>query len=234
MKQGLIERIARAAAPLALALALWGAADRAEAGQVHLGGPPGGGGSRVVVGSSTDGRQYVVWQSVDVGASRECRRVDVGSLAGLSDHLELIGTKYRDEIVVVGTGSGAYLECPNFGRVTLGPVVLGGYSIDIWALAGDDFVSGGTGAHYLVGGAGHDRLVSSRADVVMTGWDGNDVLLSLSSSGSGETLLGDEGNDCLYDANRSSKVASCGDDTEDRFVSGMSVDTDCEIPVPRC
>jgi Ca2+-binding RTX toxin-like protein len=82
---------------------------------------------------------------------------------------------------------------------------------DVYALGGDDVISGGGGADRISGNDGNDTLSGGSGDDVLRGGSGDDVL----DGGRGEdTLNGGSGNDILTGGNGSDRlIGGAGSDT---------------------
>src|SRR5690606_7614176 len=88
--------------------------------------------------------------------------------------------------------------------------------LDLYGGDGNDWIiwdGGGSHDTFVNGGTGHDFLEQSSSIGRAKGNDGNDTLWGL--DGSADSLRGDSGADCLWDANNSFAVFDCGGDTGD-------------------
>ena len=102
-------------------------------------------------------------------------------------------------------------------------------TVRVLAGDGDDFVTGGSGADYLLGqdgdddmfgGAGADTLDGGTGDDSLWGGDGNDTILAGAGA---DTVRGDAGNDFLYGGDGADSLL--GGDDADRLEGGNDNDT---------
>jgi Ca2+-binding RTX toxin-like protein len=171
-------------------------------------------------------QQRVVWYRHSDGSCLPSTN-SLGPSTGLNDHTEVVGGAADDAIFIV-TWSGSFCGY-NFT-----PLVYGGKFLDLYGADGNDSLYGYGGGDTWVHGGGHnDYLYSENPAGTLEGLGGDDTLQA-GSSGAGETLLGGDGNDCLYDANSSASVFDCGAGTDKR-VSGFSVPhASCESAPAGC
>ncbi|MDF2093111.1 calcium-binding protein [Knoellia sp. 3-2P3] len=106
---------------------------------------------------------------------------------------------------------------------------------DLYGEDGNDTLFGNTGADRLFGGANPDRLYGGPGRDVIDGGSGDDRLYAdddtdSSTSGSGDTVRGDLGNDTIFTRDGEVDVVQCGDGTRDVVIADNvdEVAGDCE------
>jgi len=142
--------------------------------------------------------QLVAWQRKSDGV---CAVTQIGDSAGLWDNYRIHGSSGNDLMRIVGSASICNLQTS--------PLVYGGYYLDMWGGAGNDTLSAGNGNTWLSGGDGDDSMFFA-GQGALWGGNGNDTLIAGSSFFTVERLFGEEGNDCLADANGGTSTFDCG------------------------
>jgi Ca2+-binding RTX toxin-like protein len=124
-------------------------------------------------------------------------------------------TAFMDDVQVLGSAASDTLFVVVAPTATpcglMGVLNQNGWQLFVRGGAGNDTIRGGTAPNtFLLGEEGND-IVSTTADFgVAMGGSGDDSVLGISPFSTRECLLGEDGNDCLYDANALATTISGG------------------------
>ncbi|MBZ0120408.1 MAG: hypothetical protein K8H88_25680 [Sandaracinaceae bacterium] len=171
----------------------------------------------------------------------------LGNTSGLSDDYEIHGDSSTagtgvDTMILIGTNgytppSSDYCASGSWRTGSWNVLSYNGFYLDLYGDGGNDWeLDSGTAsglATYLMGGAGNDYLELNGSGGAAYGEAGADTIYALSGSGSGETLNGGSGSDCLWDASNSFSSFDCGADTDTRN-NGNTGTSNCESSDPCC
>jgi hypothetical protein len=176
----------------------------------------------------SDNYMKAIYQNASTGW---CTVYNIGYGNSLYDDYEIEGGAYSDLMIATTGGHGA---C---GITFSGPISYGGHFLDLYGSGSNDtiysFLSGDT---WVLGENGSDLVLTYNPTGLISGGPDNDAVFSV-SSGSGENVLGDDGDDCLNDFNAAAYNFDCGSS-----ISGDRRDTvhspigaiNCESTVSAC
>ena len=176
------------------------------------------------VGSS-GGITKAVLQNIWTG---ECSFYHIGTASGLDNNYNIVGGGSGDFMVVVG----GYTTSVNICGVNITSLLFNGHSCDVYGFGGADFIATGAGLSFGFGGEGDDIMLAFSGAGFLTGQNGNDRIFG-SSAVTNDMIFGEEGNDCLTDPGNAHRFFDCGNGS-DRFVSPASGANSCETPVTSC
>jgi hypothetical protein len=175
--------------------------------------------------------QYILWKRKSDGA---CSTTVIGGSGGLSNHTTVEGNSGGDTIIAQGIIENIVCSGTTF---TLGPVIGNFKELRLIGLGGNDVVLGANPTTHVFGDAGTDivSIAGSLGFVFAYGGpDGDDV--SAFGTSVTEFLIGDGGNDCLWDQNADAWSFDCGAGASDQYYVNtfLTPATACDVPVTCC
>jgi hypothetical protein len=150
----------------------------------------------------------------------------LGPSTGLTADWDYYGFSGVDNVTIVSSTTEV---CGNI----VDPLIYNGHYFDLHGGAGNDRMYSGYGETWMWGEGGDDFLYSLNPTANLSGWEGNDVLITGNGSGTGEVLWAGPGNDCLQDYNSSAATFNCGDGN-DGYTGAPVNRVGCETAVAQC
>jgi len=168
--------------------------------------------------------QIIQWERM---SDHACFAQQIGSAAGLSTDYTIHGTT-GDDILRIRKGTSEIC-----GK-TINPLVYNGHFLDFAGGDGNDVLTTWGGDTWLWGEGGDDGLYSENPSGKEDGGPGSDAITYVGPSGSAR-LVGGDGNDCLSDANRTSRLFDCGAGSDLYIAGKIPVGAiSCETSRPSC
>jgi hypothetical protein len=166
-------------------------------------------GIAIAAAGSGGGAMVACFEEGGFGAGLGLHMEFLGGSAGLQDDFRILGGSGNDVIVFPQSTTTAYCG------LTLSALKYNGHFLDANGRDGTDVLFGAQGDTFFYGSFGNDLLISySPIGFSFGGW-GDDHVVSL-AAGSGDSILGEIGADCLYDSTATFSAFDCGSGS-DRF-----------------
>jgi Ca2+-binding RTX toxin-like protein len=169
-----------------------------------LGNPFGSVPTRIFIGATSSGNSFVIW----CAAPSRVVTQQIGNASGLFESFQINGANANDDITILASSAGD--SCAS--GLSQAPVY-GSHFIDIAGSGGADIMTIGPTASnadsFAFGGNANDLITSFSPISQLFGGSQNDVVKSMSFSSS-DSLFGEDGDDCLYDRNKSYQTLNCG------------------------
>lgn len=181
------------------------------------------------------GETWVIFHNRQGGSANygNCGGGRIGTAAGLSDNYTIQSFGGADRIYLDRGPYSFYCNNIQSWQTFTAGIAYGGLWIDVHGNGNNDVIyTGANDPSYAYGDDGADRIEGYGSAARAYGGNGDDTLITYSSTGASERLYGEDGTDCLQDANGSFITLSCGAATNDKYVNSGT--TACEVAVASC
>jgi hypothetical protein len=169
-----------------------------------LGNPFGSVPTRIYVGATSSNNTFVIW----CAAPNRVVTQQIGNASGLFESFQINGANANDDITILASTTSD--SCA--AGLSREPVY-GNQFIDLAGSGGADIITIAATAtnadSFAFGGNANDLITSFSPISQLFGGSQNDVIMSMSFSSS-DSLFGEDGDDCLYDRNKSYQTLNCG------------------------
>jgi Ca2+-binding RTX toxin-like protein len=164
----------------------------------------------VIIGEQQNGDQVAVFKHF-ANLTHTCEVRTLGDINGLNNNYIVRGSDQNDVIWMV-KGAPQQVNCTNRPDLFIRPLNYNNHFLDISGLRGNDYLESGSGDTWAFGDQGDDWVEGfSPVGVTLGGPDHDNVIGNDSST---DQLLGEGGNDCLYDRSGLFSVMDCGPDSD--------------------